>query len=200
MKSERTSKPTSKRTVLTAIIGGSVLLLSGATVHAADERTQTAQRYHSEFWNDDREEPSRPYAYEIDDRRYAPSGPACRYDRNGRYTGDGYRSPRYESGRYDQGERHEYRRRIANIRNEYEKAMQRLDRQERESRDWVYRHYDSSHPHFHARMAKIDRKFAHKRDRVERRAERKYRELGQRYGYDYTNVGYGRRGNALTRR
>jgi hypothetical protein len=70
--------------------------------------------------------------------------------------------------------------------------VRRLERQERESRDWVYRRYngDTSHPRYYRRIADIDRKFAHKRNKVERRAARKYRQLVTRYDYDYVPAHY----------
>ena len=70
--------------------------------------------------------------------------------------------------------------------------MRRLERQERESRDWVYRRYngDTSHHDYYRRIAKIDRKFTHKRDTVERRAARRYRQLVARYDYDYIPTHY----------
>ena len=186
-----------KRMVLASILGGGALLLSGAVVQAADDRAAPAHRYHSEFLHTDQGAARQPQDYGTYDHngRFAPARYDRRYDRSGRYPGPPSCAPRY--GRQ---ERREYRRQVAEIRHEYEKAMQRLDRQEHESREWVSRQYGSSHPHFHERMAKIDRKFAHKREKVERRAERQYRELAERYGSEYTRVGYGAWGDALTRR
>lgn len=206
----------SKRMVLASILGGGALLLCGAVVHAEDDRASASHRYHNEFLNHDQEDPrwSNQDEEHHRDGRYEHS----RDDEYGRHDRDDYdrhedershrRSSRYDrhederyrSPRYNREEWREYQRRVADIRHEYEKAMQRLDRQERESRAWVYRHYGPSHPRFHDRMAKVDRKFAHKREKVERRAERQYQELAKRYGTAYARIGYGGWNNALTRR
>ena len=52
----------------------------------------------------------------------------------------------------------------------YNKAMDRLARQEREAREKAYRNYDGniSDPRYQRRLAEIDRRYDHKRDKVER--------------------------------
>jgi hypothetical protein len=60
--------------------------------------------------------------------------------------------------------------------------MQRLDRQEYEAREKVYRKYrgNASHPQYRERMAKISRKYDHKREKVERNTAKEYRKLSGR--------------------
>lgn len=52
----------------------------------------------------------------------------------------------------------------------YNKAMNRLARQEREARARAYRRYDgdSSDQRYRQRLAEIDRRYDHKRDKVDR--------------------------------
>ena len=53
---------------------------------------------------------------------------------------------------------------------QYNKAMTRLERQEREARAKAYRRYegDRRDPRYRERLAEIDRKYDHKRDKVQR--------------------------------
>jgi len=62
--------------------------------------------------------------------------------------------------------------------------MNRLDQQEREAREKAYRKYggDMSNPKYREQMAKIDRKYDHKRYKVERNTAKDYRKLSERYG------------------
>jgi len=52
----------------------------------------------------------------------------------------------------------------------YNKAMDRLARQEREAQERAYRNYDGNRgdPRYQRRLAEIDRRYDHKRDKVER--------------------------------
>lgn len=52
----------------------------------------------------------------------------------------------------------------------YNKAMNRLDQQEREAQAKAYRRYDGKmhNPRYQERLAKIDRRYDHKRYKVER--------------------------------
>ena len=55
-------------------------------------------------------------------------------------------------------------------RGKYNKAMNRLSRQEREAQAKAYRKYDGNvhDPHYRQRLSKIDRRYDYKRDKVER--------------------------------
>ena len=84
---------------------------------------------------------------------------------------ESYRNPR--AGRYTGSER--YRgynssRESGKNQRKYDKAMNRLERQEREARAKAYRRYegDRRDPGYRERLGKIDRKYDHKRDKVER--------------------------------
>ena len=70
----------------------------------------------------------------------------------------------------------EYEDKRERIDRSYAKAMNRLERQEREAREKVYRKYDGriGRPGFQEKMAQIDRKYAHKRWKVERNTAKKY--------------------------
>ncbi len=80
------------------------------------------------------------------------------YPQAGRYSGWG----RYQGG--NSSWRHGENQR------KYSKAMNRLARQEREARAKAYRRYegDRRDPRFNERLADIDRKYEHKRGKVER--------------------------------
>lgn len=86
--------------------------------------------------------------------------------------------PRYDEGRYYDQERR-YNDRLSKLEYKYDKAMRRLDRQEREAVDKAYRKYrgDQSHPGFRKRLAKIQRKYDHKRAKVERNTAKEYRKI-----------------------
>jgi len=51
----------------------------------------------------------------------------------------------------------------------YNKAMTRLERQEREARTKAYRRYEGNRrgSHYQQRLAEIDRRYDHKRNKVE---------------------------------
>ena len=100
------------------------------------------------------------------------------------YYGGGY-SPYYGGslspygyGLYDNRSPGEVQRDLARkherkhekLERKYDKAMHRLDRQEREAAEKAYQKYggDTSNPGYQDRMRDIDRKYDHKRDKVER--------------------------------
>ena len=89
---------------------------------------------------------------------------------SGRY-GDSYRDP--STGRHTSWERRHRDGRsweYGNKHRKYNKAMTRLERQEREARAKAARHYegDRRDPRYRERLAEIDRRYDHKRDKVER--------------------------------
>jgi hypothetical protein len=84
---------------------------------------------------------------------------------------ESYRNPR--AGRYTGSQR--YRgynssREYGKNQRKYDKAMNRLARQESEARAKAYRRYEGERraPGYRERLGKIDRKYDHKRDKVER--------------------------------
>ncbi len=99
-----------------------------------------------------------------------------RFD-NGRYPDRGSYDPSYpsydEPYRYDEGRYYDrgrgYDDRPARLEAKYAKAMRRLDRQERDALYKADRKYrgDRSHPGYRQRLEKIQRKYSHKRDKVE---------------------------------
>jgi hypothetical protein len=95
-----------------------------------------------------------------------------------RYT-DSYRG--YYGNDWQRGER-------AELHHKYDKAMNRLARQEREAREKAYRKYggDRSDPRYRERLAEIDRKYDQKRWQVERNTGKERRELSREYR-DYRN-------------
>jgi hypothetical protein len=135
--------------------------------------------------------PYDPYA----GSRYDPYG-GSRYDPypsdpRGSYSpfpgiGDpyGYGRQGYDRRDYD---RRDYDRRYERrdgLQNKYGKAMNRLDRQEREAREKAYRDYQRgkiSPGKFRDRMGDIGRKYSHKRDKVERNTAKDYRKLDRRF-------------------
>lgn len=120
---------------------------------------------------------SRPYPDRFDNGRYP--------DRSRGYS-DPYSSLYEEPYRRDEGRYYDrgrgYDERLGRLEAKYEKAMHRLDRQEREALDKAYQKYrgDRSHPGFRERVAKIQRKYAHKRDKVERNTAKEYRKTTRR--------------------
>jgi hypothetical protein len=110
------------------------------------------------------------------DPSYDPYGPG----RGGYYEPAGRGYDPYPYG-YDQDR---YRRSDSRERldDKYAKAMRRLDRQEYEAREKVYRKYrgNTSHPKYREQMAKISRKYDHKREKVERNTAKEYRKLSGR--------------------
>lgn len=89
---------------------------------------------------------SQPYRHSYTDR----------YNNWGRYQGYGY-SREYGKNQW-----------------KYNKAMNRLARQEREARAKAYHRYegDRRDPHYRERLAEIDRRYDHKRYKVERNLRR----------------------------
>ena len=122
---------------------------------------------------------SRPYPDRFDNGRYP--------NRSREYS-DPYSSPYEEPHRYDDRRRGAGDR-LARLEAKYEKAMRRLDRQEREALDKAYRKYrgDQSHPGYRERLAKIQRKYSHKRDKVERNTAKEYRKITRRYDRRYAD-------------
>jgi hypothetical protein len=91
--------------------------------------------------------------------------------------GRGYGGPlpgSYESFPYDayreRGQRYRSERRLQY---DYAKAMRRLERQEAEARAKAYRKADNP-AEYRDRLAKLERKYAHKRYKVERNTARRY--------------------------
>ena len=117
------------------------------------------------------------------------------------YYGGGY-DPYYGSrglyryGYYDNRSPEEIQRDLARkhakehnkLERKYDKAMNRLDRQEREAAEKASRKYggDTSNPGYQDRMQDIDRKYDHKRDKVERNLGKNHRDVHRdlRHKYD----------------
>ena len=123
--------------------------------------------------------PYEPYGYDPGPSRggyYEPS--RGYYDPYPPSPYDGYRDRDY---RYDPRER------LDQLGGKYGKAMSRLDQQEREAREKAYRKYhgDVSHPKYREQMAKIGRKYGHKREKVERNTAKEYRKFSDRFAEDY---------------
>ena len=104
-----------------------------------------------------------PIASAHDNYRYHQRRPAWSYSTPSRH---------WHSGRYNNGERRFYgsSRSYGENHWKYNKAMNRLARQEREAREKAYRNYDGNRgdPRYQQRLGEIDRKYDHKRDKVER--------------------------------
>jgi hypothetical protein len=84
---------------------------------------------------------------------------------------ESYRQP--HANRYqDWGQRQRYNspRQYGENHRKYNKAMDRLARQEQEARAKAYHRYDGNRndPRYRERLSEIDRKFDHKRGKVER--------------------------------
>jgi hypothetical protein len=101
---------------------------------------------------------------------YDPYDPSA-YDpyQNGRYGS--YGAPPYYDVYRDRERRYRSERQVQY---DYEKAMRRLDRQEAEARAKAYRKSRGNPERYYDRMAKIERKYAHKRYKVERNTARRY--------------------------
>ena len=117
-------------------------------------------------------------------------GPDTNYPRDLYRDTDRYRYPRdaYSDDYYrDNDRRYEYDKRRARLEHKYNKAMHRLDREERRALERAHHkcHGDTSHPGYRERLTKIERKFNHKRFKVERNIGKDYRKLSRKYGYDY---------------
>jgi hypothetical protein len=91
-------------------------------------------------------------------RRSWADAPAYRDPATGRYNNWERRNRHNSSGEY--GKKHR----------KYNKAMNRLSRQEREAQAKAYRRYegDRRDPRYRERLGEIDRKYDHKRHKVER--------------------------------
>ena len=94
-----------------------------------------------------------------------------RYEGYRRSWSEAYRHP--YAGRYRDRERYQRDNsswRYGKNQQKYNKAMRRLDRQEREARAKTYRRYDGdrSDPRYQERVTEIDRRYDHKRHKVER--------------------------------
>lgn len=90
-----------------------------------------------------------------------------------RFWAESYRPPyagRYGYGRWERPQSYGYSSGYGENRRKYNKAMSRLDRQEREARAKAYRRYDGnrSDSRYRERLAEIDRKYDHKRGKVDR--------------------------------
>jgi hypothetical protein len=116
------------------------------------------------------------------------------------YYGGGY-DPYYGSrglygyGDYDNRSPREIQRDLARkhakehnkLERKYDKAMNRLDRQEREAAEKAYRKYggNTSNPGYQDRMQDIDRKYDHKRDKVERNLGKNHRDVHRNLRHKY---------------
>jgi|RhiMetdeSRZDD1v2_1073273.scaffolds.fasta_scaffold3153432_1 hypothetical protein len=67
------------------------------------------------------------------------------------------------------------------LEHKYDKAMNRLDRQEREAEQKIIRRYDgnTADPRFQEQARRIDEKYDHKRGKVERNIAKEHREYHQ---------------------
>ena len=102
----------------------------------------------------------------------------------------GYYDPYYGGGYYDPRSRREvyrdlkedHERKHEKLEHKYDKAMRRLDRQEREAEEKAYRKYggNTADPRYQETQRKIDQKYDHKRDKVERNTRKEHKE----YHYD----------------
>ena len=102
--------------------------------------------------------------------------------------GDFYRHSYRHSYRSDYGQNWQHGKR-SELRYKHNKAMNRLDRQEREAQAKAYRHYDGnrSDPRYRQRLAEIDRKYDQKRYQVDRNTRKDYRDLSRDYRRDHRN-------------
>ncbi len=73
------------------------------------------------------------------------------------------------------------------LEHKYDKAMRRLDRQEREAEEKAYRKHggDTNDPRYQEAQRKIDRKYEHKRDKVERNVSKEHKRKHRSHG-DYS--------------
>jgi hypothetical protein len=70
---------------------------------------------------------------------------------------------------------------MGRLNEKYDKAMRRLDRQEAEARAKAYRKSDGNPYRYRERLAEIDRKYDHKRYKVERNTAKDYGKLSDKY-------------------
>lgn len=98
----------------------------------------------------------------------------------------GNREPYYR-GNYDNrshGEVHrEIERDADRVEQKYGKGLRRLDRQEQEAREKAARRFDGnmSDPRYQESLDKIDRKYDHKREKVDNLRNKGYRKLDHEY-------------------
>ena len=97
----------------------------------------------------------------------------------GRPTLDPYRPSPGDYNRA-QDRRYRYQERSQRLESKYAKAMNRLGRQEAEARAKAYSKYYGDPVRYRKQMEKIDRKYNHKRYKVERNTARNYRKLSRR--------------------
>lgn len=98
------------------------------------------------------------------------------------YYGSSY--PYYVGGYYDRRSPWEavrdyeqaHERKHEQLEYKYDKAMRRLDRQEREAQEKAYRKYGGNinDPRYQERLGEIDRKYDHKREKVERNLRKEH--------------------------
>lgn len=124
---------------------------------------------------------------------YAISDPY--YGRGGGYYDPYYGSRQpYYRGTYDNrshGEVHRDIERDANrVEQKYDKGLRRLDRQEAEAREKAARKFggDTADPRYQERLDKIDRKYDHKREKVDNLRNKGYRKLDR--GHDGYHRGW----------
>lgn len=127
-------------------------------------------------------------------RGYGYGSPYRAYDSY--YGGGGYYDPYYGnrvpyySGTYDNrshGELHRDLEHDANrVEQKYEKGMHRLDRQEAEAREKATRRFggNPADPRYQDALENIDRKYDHKREKVDNLRGKGYRKLDREHG-DY---------------
>ena len=73
--------------------------------------------------------------------------------------------------------RYQSQEHLGRLSEKYNKAMQRLDRQEYEARAKAYRKSQGDPSRYSEQMAKIEQKYEHKRYKVERNTAKEYRHL-----------------------
>lgn len=105
-------------------------------------------------------------------------------------SSDPYRRGGYDRGGYDDPwGRDTYRSHEEThdqLEHKYDKAMRRLDRQEREAEEKAYRKHggDINDPRYQEAQRKIDQKYDHKRDKVERNVSKEHQRKHRSHG-DY---------------
>ena len=120
------------------------------------------------------------------------------YYSGGYYGGSSYDpyygqyDPYARGGWYDGRSRHDieeaHAKKHEKLERKYDKAMRRLDRQEREAEEKAYRRYDGNvhDPRYQENQRKIDEKYDHKRGKVERnlgKDHHKYHDKLDRWGH-----------------
>lgn len=107
--------------------------------------------------------------------------------------GGGYYDPYYGSrgsyygDTYDNRSHREVHRDIEHDANQveqkYDKGMRRLDRQEAEAREKATRRFggNTADPHYQEQLDKIDRKYDHKREKVDNLRNKGYRKLDREH-------------------